>query len=96
MSENSAGISKARMDPFSREAIFSADNVIAKADSPPDSRDTLKWVPLMGNYLNIMAQAAGYGTSMEDPPDFIADDLEKGLQSEFVNKRVAFKQKNKE
>ncbi len=92
----------AQLTPKHKEALIrapndcSADNVIAKADSPPDWRDTLKWVPLMGNYLNIMAQVAGYGTSIEDPLDFIAADLEKGLQSELVNKRVAFKQKNKE
>lgn len=74
---------------------FSAGNVIAKADSPPEWRPTLKWVPLIGNYLNILAQAGGYTTSIQGPMSFIAADFEKGLNSEFVNKRVAFKMKKK-
>ncbi len=69
----------------------SAVNVITNADSPPEWRDILKWVPLIGPYLNIFAQAGGYATSLEDPMDFIAADFEKGLQSEFVGKRVGLK-----
>ncbi|KFA54052.1 hypothetical protein S40293_11468 [Stachybotrys chartarum IBT 40293] len=90
-----------QMTPRHKEAVIpapndcSADNVIAKAESPPEWRDTLKWVPLIGNYLNILAQAGGYATSVEDPIDFIAADFEKGLQSEFIGKRVAFKQTKK-
>jgi putative NADH-flavin reductase len=73
----------------------SADNVVVKADSPPEWRDTHKWVPLIGNLLNTLLQAGGYNTSMEDPLDFIAADLAKGLQSEFINKRISFKMKMK-
>ncbi|MCJ1434434.1 hypothetical protein MMC27_003802 [Xylographa pallens] len=69
----------------------SAANVIAGADSPPEWRDTLKWVPLIGPYLNVFCLAGGYATSLEDPLDFIATDFEKGLQSEFVGKRVGLK-----
>lgn len=69
----------------------SAVNVIASADSPPDWRDTLKWVPLIGPYLNVFSLAGGYATSLEDPLDFIAADFGKGLQSEFVGKRVGLK-----
>ncbi|KAI1850254.1 hypothetical protein JX266_004112 [Neoarthrinium moseri] len=73
----------------------SAANVFARADSPPEWRDTLQWVPLIGPYLNILSQAAGYGTSVEDPLDFIAADFVKGGKSEFIGKRVGFKLKNK-
>lgn len=73
----------------------SAANVIAQANSPPEWRDTLAWVPLIGPYLNILSQAAGYATSLEDPLDFIAADFEKGLQSEFIGKKVGFKLKKK-
>ncbi|KAH8664743.1 hypothetical protein BX600DRAFT_437277 [Xylariales sp. PMI_506] len=73
----------------------SADNVIAKADSPPGWRNTLHWVPLIGNYLNIIAQAGGYMGTIKDPIDFIAADFKKGLHSEFVGKRVGFKLKEK-
>ncbi|KAH8886308.1 hypothetical protein GQ53DRAFT_828305 [Thozetella sp. PMI_491] len=83
------------LTPRHKEAIIPApddclaDNVIAKADSPPEWRATLQWMPLIGEHLNIIVQAGGYGTSIEDPVDFIAADFEKGLQSEFVNKRRA-------
>lgn len=73
----------------------SAANVMARADSPPEWRDTLAWVPLIGPYLNILSQAAGYATSLEDPLDFIAADFEKGIQSEFIGKKVGFKLKKK-
>jgi putative NADH-flavin reductase len=69
----------------------SAANVVASADSPPEWRDTLKRIPLIGPYLNIFSLAGGYATSLEDPMDFIATDFEKGLQSEFVGKRVGLK-----
>lgn len=71
----------------------SAANVIASVDSPPEWRSTLKWVPLVGPYLNVFSLAGGYATSLEDPLDFIAADLEKGLQSELVGKRVGIKMK---
>jgi hypothetical protein len=71
----------------------SAANVIASADSPPEWRKTLRWVPWIGPYLNVVGLAGGYATSFEDPLDFIATDLEKGLQSKFVGKRVGLKMK---
>jgi hypothetical protein len=71
----------------------SAENVIASADSPPEWRDTLKWMPLVGPYLNVFGLAGGYATSLEDPLDFIATDFAKGLRSEFVGKRVGLKMK---
>lgn len=74
---------------------YSAANVIASAYSPPEWRDTLQWVPLIGPYLNILSQAAGYATSLEDPLDFIAVDFDKGIQSEFIGKKVGFKLKKK-
>ncbi|KAH8666195.1 hypothetical protein BGZ61DRAFT_461713 [Ilyonectria robusta] len=88
-----------QMRPKYNEARFpapdncSAANVIARADSPPEWRDSLKWVPLIGPYLNVFGLAGAYATTLEDPLDFVASDLEKGLQSEFVGKRVGFKMK---
>lgn len=73
----------------------SAANVIAGADSPPGWGASLRWVPLIGPYLNILSQAGGYATSLEDPLDFIAADIEKGIRSEFIGKKVGFKLKNK-
>jgi putative NADH-flavin reductase len=71
----------------------SASNLIASADTPPGWKTTLKWVPLVGGYLNVFGLAGGYATSLEDPVDFIAADLEKGLESEYVGKRVGLKMK---
>jgi hypothetical protein len=42
-----------------------------------------------------MAQAQAYYTPMEDCLDFISADLEKGLKSEYVGKRVGLKVKEK-
>jgi putative NADH-flavin reductase len=81
--------------PFPAPDDCSADNVIASADAPPEWSETLQWVPLIGPYLNIISQAGGYATSIEDPVDFIAADFEKGLKSEFIGKRVGFKVKKK-
>lgn len=71
----------------------SATNVIAQADSPPEWRDTLTWVPLLGPYMNVFGLAGGYATTLEDCLDFIATDFERRLQSEFVGKRVGLKMK---
>ena len=90
-----------QLTPKHREAQIpapddcSAANVMASVDSPPEWRDILAWVPLIGPYLNILSQAAGYATSLEDPLDFIAADFEKGIQSVFIGKRVGFKLKKK-
>lgn len=73
----------------------SAGNVVAGADAPPEWSKTLQWVPLVGPYLNILSQAGGYATSIEDPVDFVAADFGKGLKSEFIGKRVGFKVKRK-
>lgn len=52
-------------------------------------------MPLIGNYLNVMAQAQGYVAVLENCVDFIARDLEEGLASELVGKRVGVKEKGK-
>ena len=73
----------------------SADNLVAKADAPPAWSDKYQTVPLIGNYLNIMTQALDYFSVLEDCVDFIAADLKKGLDSEWIGKRVAVKEKSK-
>jgi NAD(P)H-binding len=76
-------------------ADCSGDNLVAKADSPPEWKNTLRWLPLIGTFLNIGAQVQSYYTGMEESMDFIAADFEKGLQSEFIGKRVGLKPKAK-
>ena len=72
-----------------------ADNLIAGVDSPPAFSAKLRWVPFIGVYLNIMAQAQDYFAPLEDCVDFMARDLERGLESEFVGKRVGVKVRGK-
>jgi hypothetical protein len=50
---------------------------------------------LIGIFLNVLSQGTDYYTTLEDSADFMAADLEKGLQSEFVGKRVGLKEKPK-
>lgn len=78
---------------YSPTAGADADHLISKADSPPAWTKTMLWIPVLGNYLNVMAQAQGYFASLEYCTDFIARDLNAGLQSEFVGHRVGVKVK---
>lgn len=73
----------------------SAGNLVAKAEAPPAWLETYRSVPLIGNYLNIMAQAQSYYSVLENCVDFMAADLEKGLESEWIGKRVGVKEKSK-
>jgi len=89
------------MDPrsatidYSDKAGTGAENLVAGADSPPAFSKKLLWVPLIGTYLNIMAQAQDYFAPLEDCVDFMARDLERGLESEYVGKRVGVKVRSK-
>jgi len=72
-----------------------ASNLVAKADVPPAWAEKYRKVPLIGNYLNVMAQAQSYFSVLENCVDFMAADLDKGLESEWIGKRVAIKEKSK-
>lgn len=76
-------------------ADCSADNLVIQADSPPAWSSKLPGLPLLGNYLNILVQFPDYETCLEDIVDVIAGDLEKGLNSESVGKRVKVKDNRK-
>lgn len=80
---------------FPPSASSSASNLVASADAPPSWTERFRTVPLIGNYLNVMAQAQGYVAVLENCVDFIARDLEEGLASELVGKRVGVKEKGK-
>jgi len=80
---------------FPPSADSSASNLVAKADAPPAWVEKYRRVPLIGNYLNIMAQAQSYYAVLENCVDFMAADLEKGLKSEWIGKRVGVKEKSK-
>ncbi len=73
----------------------SADNLVANADVPPAWKNSFKSIPLLGTYMNIGLQAQDYYTALEDCADFMVADLEKGLQSEWIGKRVSVKEKAK-
>jgi hypothetical protein len=79
--------------PHPEEAT--ANNLVAGADSPPAWASPLKGIPIVGTFLNIFANMLGYATPLEDCVDFMAADLEKGLESEWIGKRVSVKVKAK-
>lgn len=79
---------------FPPSADVSASNLVVKPDAPPAWRDKFRAVPLIGNYLNIIAQAQSYFSVLENCVDVIAADLEKGLESEWIGKRVAVKERS--
>lgn len=80
---------------YSERAGTGAENLVAGVDFPPAWSKTLQWVPCVGTYLNILAQMQNYFTPLEDVADFIAKDLDSGLESELAGKRVAVKTKSK-
>ena len=88
-------IPKYEKPQYPAPADCSADNLVVQADTPPLwSRKFVK-IPLFGGYLNLMSQAQDYFATLENIVDFIASDLEKGLESEFVGKRVGVKDKSR-
>ncbi|KAK5136344.1 hypothetical protein LTR08_003470 [Meristemomyces frigidus] len=78
------------------EAGADADHLIVGVESPPAWSKTLQWVPLLGTYLNIMAQAQAYVTPLEDCVDFIARDLSAGSDSQFIGHRVGVKVRSRQ
>ena len=78
---------------YSPQPGIGTDHLVAGVDAPPKWSTILQWVPLLGPYLNIMAQAAGYAAPLEDCVDFMAADIASGLKSEYVGHRVAVKVK---
>jgi hypothetical protein len=80
---------------FPAPADVSASNLMAKADAPPAWVEKYRSVPLIGNYLNIMAQAQSCYAVLENCVDFMAADLEKGFESEWIGKRLGVKEKSK-
>lgn len=76
-------------------ADCTVDNLVIQADSPPLWSKKFVKIPLIGGYLNLMSQAQDYFATLENIVDVIASDLEKGLESEYVGKRVGVKEKSR-
>lgn len=76
-------------------SLDAASNLVAKADSPPAWSDKFRGFPLIGGHLNAMAQGQDYFSVLENCVDFMAADLERGLESEWVGKRVGVKERSK-
>ncbi|EEA22902.1 hypothetical protein TMatcc_001766 [Talaromyces marneffei ATCC 18224] len=76
-------------------ADCSADDLVVQADSPPLWSQKFVKIPLIGGYLNVLSQGQDYFATMESIVDVIAGDLEKGLDSEYVGKRVGVKEKSR-
>ena len=76
-------------------ADVGVNNLVLKADAPPAWSETFRRIPLIGNLLNVASQGQSYFAVLEDCVDVIAADLEKGLKSEYIGKRVGAKEKSK-
>ncbi|KUL84802.1 hypothetical protein ZTR_07281 [Talaromyces verruculosus] len=76
-------------------ADCSVHDLVVQADSPPLWSKKFLKIPLIGGYLNVMSQAQDYFATLENIVDVIASDLEKGLDSEYVGKRVSVKEKSR-
>lgn len=89
------------MPPKHEPAMTSAPddcrgNMVAGSDTLVAFRKTwVSEVPLIGGFLSVVVQASDYMASVEDCVDWVAEDLEKGLESEYVGKRVCLKLKSK-
>ena len=73
------------------EAKANSRKVVATADVPPDWTGTFSWVPILGRYMNVLSNAGRYMTTLEQAAEVVSRDLDSGLESEFVNRRVGFK-----
>ena len=80
---------------FPPPADVSANNLLVKTDAPPAWSETFRRLPLIGNFLNVAAQGQAYFAVLENCVDVIAADLEKGLESEYIGKRVGVKERSK-
>ena len=59
---------------------------------PPEWQDSwVRYVPLVGVYLNLVAAMFSYTTKLEDVADLLAEDFEKGSKSEYVGQLVGMK-----
>lgn len=76
-------------------ADCSIDNLVVQADFPPLWNRKFVKIPLIGGYLNLMAQAQDCFATLENVVDVIVSDLEKGLDSGYVGKRVSAKEKSR-
>lgn len=80
---------------YNPQAGAGSVNLVAGVDAPAAWQKTLQWVPLLGNWLNVLSQMGSYITPLEDCADFMAKDLSAGLDSPYIGKRVSVKSKPK-
>lgn len=73
----------------------SVDNLFVSARVPPQWSEKYLSVPIIGGYLNIVTQAVGYTTTLEDNADLIASDLLAGVDSPWVFQKIGTKEKQR-
>jgi hypothetical protein len=81
--------------PYPLADTASAENLLISARVPPEWSLKFLGVPVIGGYLNILSQALGYVTTLEDNADFIAGDLLEGADSPWVYQKVGVKERKK-
>lgn len=71
----------------------SVDNLVISAGAPPQWSEKYLTVPVIGGFLKVFSQAAGYLSKLEDNADFIASDLLLGADSPWIHQRVGTREK---
>lgn len=88
------------MQPLTSTAAFPPDirstgNLMASTKTPPGWTDGFSTVPVIGTYLNVLSQISLYTTTLEENADFIAQDLETGMNSQWLFSKVGVRQKHR-
>jgi hypothetical protein len=65
------------------------EKVVFGGPKLPHWSSTLLWFPMLGRYLNALINALAVRTTYRAVADFMADDLEFGLDSQLIGMKVA-------
>lgn len=72
------------------------NNLAVGTKAPPEWQDHwVRWIPLIGPYLNLVPAIMSLQTVLEDVADMIAEDFEKGSDSKFIGALVGMKDRSK-
>jgi hypothetical protein len=73
----------------------SVNNLVTAAGVLPGWSRQFLSLPVVGGYLNVLSQAMGYKTALEDNADLIASDLLQGANSPWLHQKVGTKERRK-
>ena len=81
---------------FSVPTKTTPSNLVGGTPHPPGFKDVwVKHIPVVGRLFWIFSHIFMYQTSLEDNAEFIAADLEKKEDSEWIGKKVCTVERNR-